>query len=89
MASASSAAELPAPVTWQPQGGPDTLRWAKKPKTEEDTSGADDMQQDAALTLMAQRQIGVMSAKLQKKQLDKEVPYKMIPPEHLDLYHEA
>ena len=74
--SAASAAEQQPAVTWQPQGNTSNLKWRKHDKGE----GS----KDAFAAYKPQ-----LSAKLEKKQLDKEVPYSQIDPRHRSLYHEA
>ena len=64
------------PVSWQPEGSPDALRW-KKHKREDN--------------LFSKIYYGkeVLTEKLKKKMLDKEVPYNQIPVKDLPLYHKA
>ena len=68
----------PEAVTWQPQGGGDALRWKKHPRCEPYTVGVLDSSGKRVIT-----------AKIRKKMLDKEIPYKEHPEKHLPLYHEA
>ena len=44
---------------------------------------------DAAQVLTVSRQTGIMSSRLKKKLLDREVPYNEIPVNDRTLYHEA
>ena len=69
-----------APVNWEPVGTADSLRWKKRPAEELEESPAKQNRGSAssATVMMPQRKIGTMSAKLQKKMLEKEVPYSMI-----------
>ena len=87
---ASSSHELPSPaivqeqldtspVTWVPDGSSDNLKW-KRQKQEES---------DGHVAMLAQRQNGVMTDKLRKKMLDREIPYKDIPQKDAELYNEA
>ena len=63
-----------APVSWQPTGSSDTLKWKKQKKEQ---------------TLFMKNGKKVLTEKLKKKMLDKEVPYSQIPEKDLPLYHKA
>ena len=82
----ASEAEPPAPVTWKPQGASDSLRWQRKSTNRSEPYSPS---RQGLLVLLQQRQTGVMSAKLQKKMLDKEVPFSQIREEDLPLYEIA
>ena len=64
------------PVSWKPTGDADTLRW-KKHKSN-DTG--------ATYLIPGKR---ILTAKIKKKMLDKEIPYKELPEKDLPLYHKA
>ena len=74
------APEAEAPVQWEPVGTTESLRWKKRPAEELEESPAKQSHRSAstAAVMMLHRKIGTMSAKLQRKLLDKEVPYSMI-----------
>ena len=63
----------PVPVNWEPQGKADGSKWRKLD------------------TFVVSQTTGkrILRAKIKKKMLDKEIPYKEIPPKDLYLYHEA
>ena len=88
---ARSSGEEPSPVTWKPTGSSGSLRWTKTtvPQPDRpDRSRSPAPKPNATHTshVMGKR---VLTEKIKKKMLDKEVPYKQIPPEHLHLYHKA
>jgi len=66
----------PAPITWQPRGDVDNLRWNKKSRTSNICNA----------TAAGKR---VLTAKIKKKMLDKEIPYKEIPVKDRPLYEAA
>ena len=64
-------------VTWQPEGSAEQLRWTKKQKR-------DDTMQFAASSTKR-----VITDKVKKKMMDKEIPFSQIPPKNLPLYIKA
>ncbi len=66
----------PVPVNWEPKGHADNLKWRKLEKTN---------------TFVTDQAAGkrILTAKIKKKMLDKEVPYREIPPKDFHLYHEV
>ena len=63
----TTASEAPA-TTWKPVGGSDALRWQKKPRVED--------KGDVADTYNVTKPKKILTAKLKKKMLDKEIPFK-------------
>ena len=74
----------PIPVTWTPQGGDDALTWKRQKGS---TTKAGDDHEEFQTTLYPGKRI--LTAKIKKKMLDKEIPYKEILHKDLPLYHLA
>ncbi len=74
--SAASSSTAGAPVSWRPQGDTDNLKW-KKSRSDPDKE---------AFEIRTKR---IVTAKIKKKMLDKEIPYKEIPMKDRHLYHKA
>ena len=69
----SNAEPASGPVSWKPTGPENSLKWKKQ-------------RGDTTFNTSGKR---ILSAKIKKKMLDKEIPYREIPPKDLDLYHKA
>ena len=75
-------------MSWQPQGPPDKLKWKRtKTMTELDTKDAEMC--DSTQVMAVQFKKRVMTDKVKKKLLDKEIPYSQIPQKDPALYKEA
>ena len=85
----TSSPEVPSAVTWQPDGSNGT-RWLKRAKSDESReSNLVTYRLTANQVMAVQRNVGILSPKLQKKLLDREIPYRQLPTKDLELYHEA
>ena len=63
----------PAPISWKPQGAKDNMKWKKQKKDEAFVAGGK----------------RILTAKIKKKMLDKEIPYHEIPVQDRKLYEKA
>ena len=83
-AETSAPEALRPPVSWKGDETGGQVRWKKhKP---EDRGPKSETADRSVHTVQAKR---VLTAKLRKKMLDKEVPFSQIPSEHMKLYEEA
>jgi len=79
-------------VSWKPLGGDEVLRWKRTKHGESEAASADPAASSNASASGVNNTYGskrIITAKIQKKMLDKEIPYKMILPKDLHLYHAA
>ena len=95
----SAASEVdPQPVSWKPHGEAANLKW-KRVRLDDAPSvhvyGDEEMDPGAASSGPAQNEVvlygtkRILTGKVKKKLLDREVPWEKIPPEHARLYEQA
>jgi len=92
--SAASGTEPEGAVTWQPEGPPDGLRWKKQRPNDDDpqyqlTRRAATGIVDPAVMTVGFGSKRVLTDKVKKKLMDKEIPWDKIPPKDLPLYEKA